>query len=153
MMRFTFGKLSKKCIEKIPKTSFTHLLLKSYDSFIIEEKEYVQENKQPLIIKENIYSQNIIHNEKNNIQFITSMHREKMYKNKHIYQSSLYFHYFNGYLTEQIDYNDNNENYEIMYRNPNKKYITIHSLKDMENNIEIQSIYRSLIEKNNNNNS
>jgi hypothetical protein len=132
MLRLVVGKLSKECIEKIPKPSFTNLLLKPYDTFTIEETE-----------KEKIYSQSLLVN-RYDIGLFSSVHIEKRCKNCYIYESSTYLHYLNNYLKEDIYSKDDIYNYQMLCRTKDKRYITVNSIKKLTEKEEIWRIYEEL---------
>lgn len=152
------GKLPIDFINKIPNYTFTKLLLNNFNTFVIENNNYVLERMPPIYVNETKYI-NLIMNEKDDgIKLGSSTFVEKKHDKCPFYNAKIYFHYKNYYVEEEMNYNGHKEckycnvwNYTMQFKNPNNEklyhnenYCGQMMLMDYTVNKEIKGLYKDL---------
>lgn len=98
------GSLPVEFFKKIPNYTFTRILLNNYNSFAIEEKNYILEKHPPIQVNETKYV-NLMINNKNGISFGGCTYKTKTQNNTTCYDSDIFFRFNDYYVEEKMHYN------------------------------------------------
>lgn len=152
------GNLPVEFYKKIPNYTFTKILLNNFNTFVIEKNNYILERCPPIYVNETKYINLIMNEKKYGIKLGGSTFKFKTHNGYPYYDVSIYFHFKDYYVKEEMFYygpngnkkcNDCNVwNYKLDFQTPEKEHL-IHTenycgqmmLMDYRINIKIKKFY------------